>query len=233
MGNEQKTTPKKEGKKPLISKASFDMVASWVKKFKPIIEQAKQKWFNESDTSNIIYDFLWEALWYDKYSEITTEYRIKWQYCDYWIVINDKLEILMEVKQIWIELNDNHLFQAISYAWNEWVKWVILTNLRVRQLYYLTFGEKIEKQLILDVDVLNEKPTVVTDKLQYFHRESLKKELLEDLLVKKMALSEQNIKKVIFSETIIKKIQSEIKTLTWVKISQEEVISILKNYIKE
>ncbi len=216
----------------VISKQSQTQISNWIKKFKKIIEHAKQKSFNESDTSNIIYDFLWEVLWYDKYTEVTTEYKIKWQYCDYWIVLNWKLTLLMEVKQIWVELNDHHLFQAISYAWNEGVKWVILTNLKRRQLYCLTFWDKIEKELILDIDLLQETATLL-QKLQYIHRESIQKNLLEDLFVKKMALSEKNVMKVLFSESIIKKIQSELKNLTWVKISQEEVTSILKKYITE
>lgn len=215
----------------LVTKWAATQITQWVKKFKKIIEHAKNKWFNESDTSNIIYDFLWETLWYDKYTEITTEYKIKWQYCDYWIMLNWKLCMLMEVKQIGIELNDNHLFQAISYAGNEWVKWVILTNLRRWQLYCLTFWDKIEKQLVLDVDILNDTKTLV-QKLQYFHRESIQKNYLEKLFVKKMALSDKNFRKVIFSEVIIKKIQSELKNLTWVKISQDEVTNILKKYIQ-
>ncbi len=216
----------------LISKSAQTQISNWLKKFKKVIEHAKQKSFNESDTSNIIYDFLWEVLWYDKYTEITTEYKIKWQYCDYWIVLNGKLTLLMEVKQIWVDLNDHHLFQAISYAWNEGVKRVILTNLKRRQLYCLTFWEKIEKELILDIDLLQE-TTTLPQKLQYIHKESLQKNLLEDLFIKKMALSENNIMKVLFSESIIKKIQSELKNLTWVKISQEEVISILKKFIND
>lgn len=229
----KKATTKKVANtnKILITKWAVNQITQWVKKFKKIIEHAKNKWFNESDTSNIIYDFLWETLWYDKYNDITTEYKIKWQYCDYWIMINWKLALLMEVKQIWIELNDNHLFQAISYAWNEWVKWVILTNLRRRQLYCLTFGDKIEKQLVLDVDVLNDAKTLI-QKLQYFHKESLQKNYLEKLFVKKMALSDKNFRKVIFSDTIVKKIQSELKNLTWVKISTDEVSNMLKKYIQ-
>lgn len=230
-----KAAPKKAATKSnqiVISKWAQTQIANGLKKFKKIIEHAKQKSFNESDTSNIIYDFLWEILWYDKYTEVTTEYKIKWQYCDYWIVLNWKLTLLMEVKQIWVDLNDHHLFQAISYAWNEGVKWVILTNLKRWQLYCLTFWEKIEKELILDIDLLQE-TTTLPQKLQYIHKESLQKNLLEDLFVKKMALSEKNVMKVLFSETIIKKIQSELKNLTWVKISQEEVTSILKKYINE
>lgn len=229
---QKKTAVKKSPSKKtlLISKQAANQITTWIKKFKKIVEHAKQKSFNESDTSNIIYDFLWETLWYDKYTEITTEYKIKWQYCDYGIILNWKLTLLMEVKQIWLELNDHHLFQAISYAGNEWVKWVILTNLRRRQLFCLSFWDKIEKELVLDIDLLTEN-TNLLQKIQYLHKESLQKNFLDKLFVKKMALSEQNFKKVIFSEVIIKKIQSELKNLTWVKISQEEVVNILKKYV--
>ncbi|MCR5412002.1 MAG: hypothetical protein K6E76_03275 [Patescibacteria group bacterium] len=56
--NKAKKTCNKEVKKTLISKGAFDSIKQGIKKFKTIIEQAKQKGFNESDTSNIIYDFL-------------------------------------------------------------------------------------------------------------------------------------------------------------------------------
>ena len=216
----------------LISKKSTNQILLGLKKFKKLIETAKKRWLNESDTSNIINDFLWEVLWYDKYFDVTTEYKIKWQYCDYWIIMNWKLTLLMEVKQIWLDLNENHIFQAISYAWNEWVKRVILTNLRRRELFYLSFWDKIEKELILDFDILWESSTnKLLENLQYIHKESLQKNYLWKLLKQKMALSERNIRKVLFSDPVIKKIQSEIKDTTWLKASKEEVVNILRDYV--
>lgn len=216
----------------LISKKNTNQILLWLKKFKKLIETAKKRWLNESDTSNIINDFLWEVLWYDKYFDVTTEYKIKWQYRDYWIIMNWKLTLLMEVKQIWLDLNENHIFQAISYAWNEWVKRVILTNLRRWELFYLSFGDKIEKELILDFDILWESSTnKLVENLQYIHKESLQKNYLWKLLKQKMALSERNIRKVLFSDPVIKKIQSEIKNTTWLKASKEEVVNILRDYV--
>ena len=217
----------------LISKKNINQISVWLKKFKKLIEVAKKRWLNESDTSNIINDFLWEVLWYDKYFDVTTEYKIKWQYCDYWIMMNWKLTLLMEVKQIWLDLNENHIFQAISYAWNEWVKWVILTNLRRWELFYLSFWDKIEKELILDFDILSESSSnKLIENLQYIHKESLQKNYLWKLLKQKMALSERNIKKVLFWDPVVKKIQSEIKNTTWLKISKEDVLNILKDYVE-
>ena len=216
-----------------LSKKNYEQLLNWFKKFRKIIEIAKSKELNESDTSNIINDLLWDLFWYDKYFDVTTEYKIKGQYCDYGIKIDGKLIILMEVKQIGVELNDNHLRQATSYAGNEWVKRVILTNLRKWNLYYLSFWEKIEKDLILEFDILaDEKPNKIIENMQYLHKESVSKNCLEKLLKQKLALSEKNIKKILFSSPIVKKVQSEIRSATWIKVSEEQTKDIMALYIK-
>jgi len=74
---------------------------------------------NESDTSNIINDMLGEMFGYDKFFDVTTEYKIKGQYADYGVKIDDKLTFIIEVKAIGVSLNDNHIFQASSYASTE------------------------------------------------------------------------------------------------------------------
>jgi hypothetical protein len=193
---------------------------------------AKEKWLNESDTSNIINDMLWEVLWYDKFFDVTTEYRIRWQYCDYWVKIENKLIFLIEVKAITIELNSNHIFQATSYAWNEWVKFVVLTNLRKWRLYYLSFWKKVEYDLVLEVDLIWETSnTKILDWLKYFHKESFVKWAIEELYQKTIAFSNKNIETVLFSPIIMKKIQSELKNLTWVRLELEEVENKIKDFI--
>ena len=239
---EKQTTPerkrrtsknKKTSAKVLsISKKSQELLNKGVKKFKKIIELAKQKNLNESDTSNIINDMLGEVWWYDKYFDVTTEYKIKGQYCDYGIKIDNQLVALIEVKAIWIDLNDNHLFQAISYAGNEGVKRVVLTNLRERKLYYLTFGDKIEKELILEINFFDEKNNKIYKDCEYFHKEAFQKNMLEVLREQRLALCEDNIKKVIFGKAMITKFKSEIKNLTGMKIWDQEAEDILRSYMK-
>lgn len=63
----------------------------WIKKFSKIIEIASTRDMNESDTSNIINDMLGDLFGYDKFFDVTTEYKIKWQYADYGVKIDDKL----------------------------------------------------------------------------------------------------------------------------------------------
>lgn len=228
----KKPTKKTSRKATGISKKAQEALVKGVKKFKKIIELAKQKNLNESDTSNIINDMLGEVWGYDKYFDITTEYKIKGQFCDYGVKIDNQLRMLIEVKAIGIDLNDNHIFQAISYAGNEGVKRVLLTNLREWKVYYLTFGDKIEKELILEIDFFTEKNNKLNADCEYLHKEAFEKLMLEALREQKMALCEDNVKKVIFGKAMIDKFKSEIKKLTGMKIWDQEAVEILKGYMK-
>lgn len=87
-----------------------------VKKFQPILNSAKSKDINESDTVVIITDILNEIFGYDKYSEITSEYAIKKTYCDIAINIGGKLRFLIEAKAIGLDLKDDYIKQAIDYG---------------------------------------------------------------------------------------------------------------------
>ena len=53
-----------------------------LKQFQPILESAKSRDVNESDTVVIVTDILSEIFGYDKYNEVTSEYAIKGTYCD-------------------------------------------------------------------------------------------------------------------------------------------------------
>ncbi len=110
-----------------------------LKKYSKIAEIAKKRGLNESDTSNIINDMLGEVFGYDKFFDVTTEYKIRGQYADYGVKIDEKLTFLIEIKAISIPLNENHIFQAASYASTEGVEWVVLTNLEEWRIYHLSF----------------------------------------------------------------------------------------------
>lgn len=53
-----------------------------LKKFQPIVESAKIRDANESDTVVILTGILSEILGFDKYTDITTEFAIRGTYCD-------------------------------------------------------------------------------------------------------------------------------------------------------
>lgn len=63
-----------------------------------------------------------------KYSEVTSETAIRGTYCDLAIKVNGALQFLLEAKAIGQELKDTCLKQAVDYAANQGLDWVVLTN---------------------------------------------------------------------------------------------------------
>ena len=99
-----------------------------IKKFQPILAEAKKRDVGESDTVIIITDMLSEVFGYDKYSEITSEKNIRGPFCDLETKVDDVVRSLIEAKAVNQELKDGFVRQAVDYACNEGVDWVILTS---------------------------------------------------------------------------------------------------------
>lgn len=230
----KKKSPVSKKSSVLLWKRSLEQVKTWFKKYKKIIQLAKDKGLNESDTSNVINDMLCDIFWFEKMVDITTEYKIKWQFCDYGIKINNKLAFLVEIKAIWIDLNENHIYQASSYASSEWVKWVILTNLKEWRLYHLSFWTKIDNDLVFCVDLLDSQNVKkIEESLSYLHKESFVKWHIEKLWSEKSALTLSNMRKVLLSKGMIKKIQWDLTKLTKVKVSESEIHDLIDKVTKE
>lgn len=105
-----------------------DRLCACLKRFQPVLSSARSRDVNESDTVIIVTDLLAEAFGYDKYSEITSEHNIRATFCDLATVIDGKVQFLIEVKAIGMVLKDAYVKQAVDYAANKGVEWVVLTN---------------------------------------------------------------------------------------------------------
>src|SRR4029077_9836178 len=89
-----------------------DRLASGLKRFQPILAAARARDVNEADTVVIVMDLLSEVFGYDKYAEITREHCIRGTYCDLAIKLDSKLQFLIEVKAVGLDLKDGHLRQV-------------------------------------------------------------------------------------------------------------------------
>ena len=105
-------------------------LAAGIKKFQPILVDAKNPDVNEADTVTIVTAILSEPFGYDQFREITSERAIKGTYCDLAIKLNDNTNpcLITEVKAIGVELKDSHVNQAVFNGARDGVQWVILTN---------------------------------------------------------------------------------------------------------
>src|SRR5919198_2960542 len=117
-----------------------DRLKAAIRRFsKPLAELAARD-ANEGDTRLLVTDFLCDALGYDKYADLTTEYQVKGEFADYGLRIDKELIGFIEVKRVATKLAARHLRQVEMYAVNEGVEWIILTNGATWQVYHLTPG---------------------------------------------------------------------------------------------
>ena len=141
-----------------IAKRILDQLIVGIKKYKPLLAAARARDVNEADTVTLVRDMLAELFGYDRYSEVTGEYAINKTYCDLALKIDAQLMVLCEVKAIGLELKEQHTQQAVNYAANEGVPWVILTNGQRWQVWFVSLSTKIVRELVLDVDVCKLEP---------------------------------------------------------------------------
>lgn len=215
----------------LPAKAST-RIATALKKFKPIITAARAKDVNESDTVVIVTDLLQEMFGYDKYNEITSEHVIRGTSCDLAIKVEDAIVLLIEVKAIGLELKDQHVKQAVDYAANQGCDWVALTNGICWRIYKVTFGKPIEKELVVDLNMLELNPRSDDDieLVGLLAREAWQKERLGEYLEQKQALSRFTIAAVLLSDTVLAVVRRELRRVTpEVHIDVEEIANALRS----
>lgn len=214
---------------PISAKVSA-RVAAALKKFQPILEDAKKRDVNESDTVTIVTDLLHDLFGYDKYSEITSEHSIRSTFCDLAVRIDGDLAVLIEVKAVGLDLKDSHIKQAVDYAANQGCDWVALTNGIEWQVYQVAFTKPIEAELVLTLNLLtlSHRRGDDVDMVALLSREAWKKSRLDDYAVQKQALSRFTIAAVLLTEPVLGMIRREIRRISSeVKVEQEAIAQVL------
>lgn len=187
---------------------------------------------NEGDTRLFVTDFLYEALGYDKYADLTTEYMVRGDFADYGIRIDKEMIAFVEVKRVATKLDARHLKQVEMYAVNEGVEWVILTNGIHWKVYHITGGLPMILDIAIEVDLLGEEsPQKKADKLFYITKESLKKRQIDEVWKAKRATSPKAFAQAILSPQVVAALQGALKKQSGHKIEAEEITRLLKGTI--
>ncbi len=206
-----------------------ERVAKGLRKYKSVAQKARANGAKESDTRMIVSSIVSDALGWDAFDNLTGEYRIKGSFADFVIRRDGKHFVIIEVKAISSKLNDNHLYQAVSYAASEGVEWVILTNGAEWRLYRVLFNKPVEHEVVFEVSLLDEemKPKDKVDLLYLLTPEAQRKDELEVFYQRKRALSSNNIAKLMLSESVLTKLRAEIKTDSGNRVALDELAEIL------
>lgn len=209
--------PKKAEKRaaPKWELDARERVKAGIRKFSKPLGDLLSRDANEGDTRLLVTDFLCEALGYDKYADLTTEYLVKGEFADYGVRIDKQLVAFIEVKRVATKLGIKHLRQVEMYAVNEGVEWVVLTNGEEWQVYHITGGLPVIIDLAMDVHILGEEsPQHKANQLYYLSREAFKRRQIDELWQMKRAMLPKSLGKVILSPAVQTAIQKELKRQT-------------------
>lgn len=174
-----------------VPKRVAERIVAGIKRFQPVLSDARSRDVGESDTVTIVKDMLAEVFGYDKYAELTSEYSIRGTYCDLATKIDGTLQALIEAKAIGLDLKDAHVKQAVDYAANQGVDWVLLTNGVHWRVYHVVFAKPIDHELIVDIDfcALNHRTQSDIETLYLWCKEGWQRSMLGEYRDQRQALS--------------------------------------------
>jgi hypothetical protein len=217
-----------------VSKRFVDRAKPALRRFQKVLESARRRDVNESDTSVIVSDMLTEVLGYDKYQEVTTELSVRSTFCDLAIKIGGRLQYLIEVKSIGTELKENHLRQAIEYGSREGIEWVLLTNGHLWQAHRIRFEQPIDHDLVFEIDLLSDEATTadLLEKLYLVSREAGSVSVIDLYWQSKEATSRYVLAHVVLSEGVLHAIRRQVRSLfKETKVTTDELAVLLQSEV--
>lgn len=215
---------------PSVPKRVIERLVAGIKRFQPVLSAAKARDVGEADTVTIIKDMLADVFGYDKYAEVTSEFAIRGTMCDLATKIDGVLQTLIEVKAIGTELKPQHVKQAVDYAANQGVDWVLLTNGICWQVYHISFGKPIDQELVVDIDFCALDPRSERDHeiLYLWCKEGWVKSVLGEFHSQKQALSRFFLSGIILTDPVLDVIRRELRRVSpEVRIENEQIKAVL------
>jgi predicted type IV restriction endonuclease len=223
------TVPKAPRAAPKWETEARDRVKAAVRRFQKPLADLLARDANEGDTRLLVTDFLCDGLGFDKYEDLTTEYQVKGEFADYGVRVDKQLMAFIEVKRVAQKLNEKHLRQVQSYAVNEGVEWMILTNGQVWQVWHMTPGLPVTMDKALEVDLLSDESVAVkANALFYLSRDALKRHQIDELWKAQAATSPKSLAKVLLSDKVIEEIRKELRRQTGHNADADKVTAVLR-----
>jgi|SRR3989339_171902 len=214
------------------TQAQKDQILNHLRDYKKRYLTKKYSDLDESATRLMINSFLTEVLGYTELDEIKTEYLINSTYADYIIQLARKKHMVVEVKAIQIDLSEKHIRQAVNYAANEGIDWVLLTNGRQFELYKVIFKKPIVQKRIFSFS-LTDKDHLKTS-VEYFAlmtKKAMAKNELDKFWLRFQALEPNNLCKSLYSNEVLKLLRKALKKNAGLSFSEEDIFESIHQII--
>ena len=194
-----------------------------LKKLAPSLLDARDRNLNEADTRIRVVRLLADVLGYNEFNEITGEQRIRDRFVDFAVSIDGVVKFLVEIKAATKTLRDRYIEQAQRYASEGNIRWVLLTNGVVWNLYHLTFEEGIDYSKAYSVDLASDSVDSAADLLGLLERKSVLKGGLEKYWEKRQALSPLSRGRALFTTDVLRLVRREVRRNEGFQIDVEDL----------
>ena len=194
-----------------------------LKKLLPHLLKAQEENLNEADTIQRIIKVFEEVLCYDAMTEIRREKQVKDKYVDIAIKIDNIIRLLVEAKSAGTTLRDRHIEQAERYAAEGNIRWVLLTNGVVWNLYHLSFEDGIDYERVFVVDLVSDPIEKAAEILSLLHRQSIRSGKHEAFWQRQAALNPESIGNALFTEEVLGLIRRKIRKREGILIDEEDL----------
>lgn len=204
------------------------------KQYTQVLKAQQARDVSEADTVTVVKDLLSDVFGYDKYAELTSEHAIRGTYCDLAVQFDGKLQLLIEVKAIGLELNDRHVKQAIDYAANQGVEWVALTNGVDWVLYRVIFQKPIDKEEVIKLSLLGVNPRNESDleHLYLFTKSAIQRNALKEFRDKKDATSRFMVAAIILNcDSVLSTIRREVRRVSDILVDPATIEKVLREQV--
>lgn len=213
---------------------ALEALRTHIRKFARPLRELVERDANEGDTRVLVTDMLCDALGYDKYEDLTTEYAVRGEFADYGIRIDKQLVAFVEVKRAAQNLNARHLRQVETYAVKEGVEWMLLTNGQVWRAYHVTTvpGSPVSTHLVIDVDLLDD--STVNKKaadLFYLHKSTMKRGRIAELWTQRAATAPEALVDVLLSAPVLDAVRKEVRRRSGYNPDVEAVAAALRSEV--
>jgi hypothetical protein len=202
-----------------------------VPKFRKVLARAKERDVNESDTVTVVTDMLEEVFGFDKYTEITREFGIQGTYCDLAVKSGKRIEYLIEVKAIGIDLNDKHLRQVVNYAAHQGIKWVVLTNGLKWEIHRVSLEDKVHNEKLFSFDFadINARHKEQQELLFLLCKRGVQKDLIDSYYEYRQSVNRYTIGALLLTDAVTAVVRRELrKVKTGIKVDAEEIRELMK-----
>ena len=216
-----------------ISAKVASRITTQLKTYQGILAQAMKKDSSEGDTVVIVTDMVADILGYDKYQDLSSEHAIRGTYVDLMVSVDSKPRFLIEVKAVGTDLKDSYIKQAVDYAANKGVDWVILTNAITWRVYKVVFAKPIDKVLVCELNALeaDHKGPEAIECFGNLSLEAFSKDTLSDWFHEKQITSKFSVAALLLSDALLGSLRLQIRRLTQIKVDIDDLKLILTDEV--